>query len=254
MLRLKLFAASVLSLMLVCPAFWGGFGVARAQEASSAQAAAAPAAQGEKAAAPVQEEKKEAAEKKEATQEAEGEADPNDAFRHSAAVKAIARMTGLSVDGAFWLCMVLNFAIVVGGLWALLRKSIPAMFRSRVETIQRGIEEARKTGDEARRRLAEVETRLSRLDVEIEQMRREAEAAAAQEEQRVLAAAEEERRRIVESAEQEIACAANAARRRLKIFAVDLGVSLAEQRIRIEEGADQRLVREFASRLGRDGN
>jgi F-type H+-transporting ATPase subunit b len=184
----------------------------------------------------------------------EAEADPAEAFRHSSSVKLVSRITGLGIDQAYWLCMVLNFAIIFAVLFMVFRKSVPAMFRNRTEAIQRRMEEARKTGEDARRRLAEVEARLSRLDQEIEAMRREADASGRQEEERVMAAAEEERRRIVESAEQEIARAANAARRELKAYAAELGVNLAEKKIHIAEQADQALVREFASRLSKDGN
>jgi F-type H+-transporting ATPase subunit b len=186
--------------------------------------------------------------------EAEEEGDESAVFRHSPAVKWIARHTGLSLDAAFWVCMTLNFIVIFGVLWFLLRKAVPAIYRNRTETIQKRLEEARKTSEEARQRLSEVEARLSRLDVEIEQMRREAETGAVAEEKRVMEAAEEERRRIVESAEQEIARAANAARRELKAYAAELAVNLAEQRIQITESADHKLVSDFAAQLGKDGN
>ena len=189
-----------------------------------------------------------------ASKEKELETDPNEAFRHSVAVKAIARMTGLSLDVAYWLCVVLNFIVVFAVLWFLLRKIVPTAFRNRAEAIQRRLEEARKTSEDARRRLSDVEARLSRLDTEISQMRQEAEASGKAEEEHMLAAAEEERRRIVESAEQEIASAAALARRELKAYTADLAVSLAEKRIKIAENIDEQLVRNFASRLGKDGN
>jgi len=184
----------------------------------------------------------------------EAEGDPNEQFRHSPSVQAIARITGLSLDTAYWLCVVLNFIVVFAVLWVLLRKALPAVFRNRTETIQRRLEEARKTSEDARRRLSDVEARLSRLDAEIAQMRHEAEASSKTEEEHMTAAAEEERRRIVESAEQEIASAAAAARRELKAYTAELAVSLAEKKIRIGESTDQQLVRNFASRLGKDGN
>src|SRR5215471_7966287 len=180
------------------------------------------------------------------------EADPNEAFRHADSVKLVARITGLSLDAAYWLCVVLNFVIVFAILWILLRKVIPAAFRNRTEAIQKRLEEARKASEDARRRLTDVEARLSRLDSEIEQMRREAEAGVKAEEERVMKAAEEERRRIVQSTEQEIATAANAARRELKAYVAELAVSLAEKKIRITESTDETLVRHFASRLGKD--
>ena len=193
------------------------------------------------------------ANEQEPAKEAQGqESDPNEAFRHSDSVKVVARITGLSLDAAYWLCIVLNFILVVGILWVLLRKAIPAAFRNRTEAIQKRLEEARKASEDARHRLTEVEARLSKLDSEIERMRREAEAGFKTEEERVMKAAEEERQRIVQSTEQEIATAANAARRELKAYVAELAVSLAEKKMRITESTDETLVRHFASRLGKD--
>jgi F-type H+-transporting ATPase subunit b len=182
------------------------------------------------------------------------ESDPTQALKQSTAVKWIARSTGLSVDAVYWLSVFLNFAVVFAVLAKLLRKSLPAIFKSRTEMIQKRIEEARAASEEARRRLSEVEGRLSRLDVEITEMRREAEENGLAEEKRVLAAAEEERRRIVAAAEQEIAMAANAARRDLKSYAANLAVDLAAKKIQVGKDADQALVREFTTHLGKDGN
>jgi len=193
------------------------------------------------------------ANEQEPAKEAQGqESDPNEAFRHSDSVKVVARITGLSLDAAYWLCIVLNFILVVGILWVLLRKAIPAAFRNRTEAIQKRLEEARKASEDARHRLTEVEARLSKLDSEIERMRHEAEAGFKTEEERVMKAAEEERQRIVQSTEQEIATAANAARRELKAYVAELAVSLAEKKMRITENTDETLVRHFASRLGKD--
>ncbi len=139
-----------------------------------------------------------------------------EAIRHSPSVKWIARHTGLTADQAYWLCFVLNFAVIFFFMARLLRKILPGYFKGRTSTIQKGIEEARKMSEDARRRLTEVEGRLSRLDADIAAMQREADENAKAEEQRLLAAGEEERKRIVTSAEQEIEMAANAARRGLE--------------------------------------
>lgn len=187
-----------------------------------------------------------------ASKEAEG--DSNEQFRHSPSVQAIARISGLSLDTAYWLCVVLNFIVVFAVLWVLLKKVLPGVFRNRGEAIQRRLEEARRMSEDARRRLSEVEARLSRLDTEIGQMRQEAEASAKVDEEHMMAAAEEERRRIVESADQEIASAAAAARRDLKAYTAELAVSLAEKKIRIGDSTDEQLVRNFAARMGKDGN
>jgi F-type H+-transporting ATPase subunit b len=182
------------------------------------------------------------------------EASETDALRNSPMVVWIAKHTGLSNNAAYWLCVLLNFAIVFFSLAVLLRKKLPGIFRNRTENIQQRLEEARKTSEEARRRLNEVEGRLARLDVEITEMRREADENAQAEEKRVQAGVAEERRRIVESAEQEIAMAANAARRDLKAYAAELAVDLAGKKIKVAKDTDQSLVREFTAHLGKDGN
>lgn len=249
MSQARIFTIALMALVLASPACYSHQWIVSAQEDHQAQVPSSPATT---ANAPRAE--RGDREGKLLVKEEEGEVDPNVAFRHSWAVRMISKITGLSIDGAFWLCMVLNFVIIVGVLWMLLRKVVPAVFRNRVDAIQRRLEEARKTSEDARLRLADVEARLSRLDAEIEQMRVEAEDSSRGEEERVLAAAEEERRRIVTSAEQEIARATGAARRELKAYTAELGVRLAEKKILIDESADRRLVREFASQMGRDGN
>ena len=142
--------------------------------------------------------------------ESGGEAD---AIRNAPAVKFIARHTGLTNNQAYWLCIGINFAVIFFALARLMRKILPGYFKGRTSTIQKGIEEARKMSEDARRRLTEVEGRLSRLDADIAAMQREADENAKAEEQRLLAAGEQERKRIVTSAEQEIEMAANAAPR-----------------------------------------
>ena len=181
------------------------------------------------------------------------ETDPAQQLRNSPAVKWIARTTGMSNDNAYWLCVLLNFAVVAFLVLYFLRKKLPGFFQARNESIRARIDEARKTSEEARRRLQDVEGRLSRLDVEIAAMRQEADDNAHAEEKRIMAEAENERRRIVAATEQEIAAAANNARRELKAYAAELAVDLAEKKIRVGQDADRELVREFTSQLGKDG-
>ena len=178
----------------------------------------------------------------------------SDWVRQSGSIKWIARVTGLTLDQAYWLCFGINFAIVFFAIVAFMRKKLPGAFRARTAGIKKGIEEAQKASAEARSRLAEVEARLSRIDADIASMRAEADENAKADEQRIMASAEEERRRIVSSAEQEILMAANAARRELKSYVAELAVDLAEKRIRVDKHADEALVRQFSAQLGKDGN
>jgi F-type H+-transporting ATPase subunit b len=186
------------------------------------------------------------------SREAAGE-DPNAQFKQSASVRKVAALTGLSLQHAYWLCLILNFGIVAALIVWFSKKNLPGLFRSRTEQIQRAMEEARRASAEANQRLADIAARLSRLDVEIAEMRAAAEKEGAAEEARIKAAAEEDARKIVQAADQEIAAAAKAARRELKAYAASLAVSLAGEQIRVDTATDQALVRDFAVQLANEG-
>lgn len=195
------------------------------------------------------------------SREAAGEEkDSMDEFKHSASVGLISRITGLSLQNSYWLGMAVNFAVIAAVfIWAG-RKYLPGMLSARTAAIQKAMQEAQKASAEARHKLAEIEARLQKLDVEIGAMRDAAEKEGAAEEARIQAAAEEDARKIVASAEQEISAAAKAARRQLTAHAADLAVALAQKQIHVDAGTDQALVRNFAGQLGssdkpgKDGN
>ncbi len=171
-------------------------------------------------------------------------------FKESASVRLIGRLTGLSLQESYWLSVMLNFVVIAAVIvWAGI-KYLPGMFRDRSTGIQKAMQEAQMASEEARRRLAEIESRLMKLDVEIGMMRDAAEKEGAAEEARIQAAAEEDARKIVISAEQEIAAAAKAARRQLTAYAADLAVGLARKQIHVDAATDQALVRNFAGQLG----
>jgi F-type H+-transporting ATPase subunit b len=185
------------------------------------------------------------------SREAAGEEkDENAEFKQSPSVQLIAKWTGLDARRAYWLSMVTNFIIIAVVIFWAGRKFLPGMFRDRTAAIQKAMQEAQKASEEARRKLAEIEARLMKLDVEIGMMRDAAEKEGAAEEARIKAAAEEDARKIVAAAEQEIFAAAKAARRLLTAHAADLAVGLAQKQIRVDTATDQSLVRNFAGQLG----
>jgi F-type H+-transporting ATPase subunit b len=186
------------------------------------------------------------------TREAAGEEekDDNAEFKQSPSVRLIANWTGMSLEHAYWLAVLSNFFVIaVVLIWAA-RKYLPAAFSARTAAIQKAMQEAQKASEDARRRLAEIESRLMRLDVEIGMMRDSAEKEAAAEEARIQAAAQEEAHKLVESAQQEIATAAKAARRELAAYAADLAIGLAQKQIHVDTATDKVLVRNFSMQLG----
>ena len=223
----------VLSLLSVIPSRTLG----QAQEQPSAQAHAAP------------EEKSVGGELAKESREAAGEEEENENLKHAAAVRYLARKTGISVHQAHLAMISLNFVIIAFLVYWFARKSVPAALRSRTEAIQRALEEGRAASQEANRRLAEIETRLRQLDVEIGQMQAAAEKEAEAEEGRIQKAAEEDIRKVVQAAEQEIVAAAKQARRELTWHTADLAIALAQKQIHVDSPTDQTLVRNFAGKL-----
>ncbi|HEY1272359.1 MAG TPA: ATP synthase F0 subunit B [Terriglobales bacterium] len=180
----------------------------------------------------------------------EEEKDETAAFKQSASVRLLARVTGLSLQRAYWLAVLLNFGVIAAIILWISRSKLPAVFRDRTASIQKAMEEARKASQEAKQRLSEIEARLSKLDVEIGAMQSAADQEAGDEEARIKAAADEDARRIIDTAQQEIGAAAKTALRELKAFAADLAVGLAQKQIRVDSSTDKALVRGFASQLG----
>ncbi len=187
------------------------------------------------------------------TKEAAGEEEEKDdkaVFKQSSSVRFIAKKLGISTETASLLSFLFNFGVIAGLIIWASRKHLPGAFRARTASIQKAMQEAQKASEEARRRLAGIESRLMKLDGEIGAMRDAAEKESADEEARIHAAAQEDARKMVESARQEIAAAAKAARRELTAYAADLAVGLAQKQIRVDAATDQALVRNFAGQLG----
>jgi F-type H+-transporting ATPase subunit b len=175
-------------------------------------------------------------------------------LKHAKPVQWLARKIGWSVHGTHLLLSGLNFAIVAVVVFWAARKYVPPMLRSRNQSIQQALEEARAASQDANRRLADIENRLRQLDVEIGRMQAAAEKEADAEEIRIQKTTEEEIRKVLAAGEQEIAAAAKAARRELAVHTADLALALARQQIHVDSGTDQVLVRSFASSLASQSN
>ena len=170
-------------------------------------------------------------------------------FKYSPAVRFIARHTGLSVTSAFWVCYSLNFAVIAVLIWLAMKSNLPAMLRGRSQEIQKGMQDARHASEDAGRRLKEIEERLSRLSLDIDEMQKHAEVESRAEEQRIRTSIEEEKQKILQAAQQEVEQVTNAARRDLQQYAVSLAVDMAEKGIRVDADQDKTLIENFAEQL-----
>lgn len=183
----------------------------------------------------------------------EEEEEENVGLKQSPMVRSLGKKLGLSPVAAYWLFWCLNFAVVLAAILWFVKSKLLVSMRERTALIRKSMDEAKKASDAAMSRLKDIESRLSRLDGEVAELKAQAEKDFKIEEQRIQAAAAEDARRVVDFAETEIAAAAKSARRELKAFAAELAVNLAEKKIQIDPQTDQRLVSTFVNDLGKDG-
>jgi F-type H+-transporting ATPase subunit b len=147
---------------------------------------------------------------------------------------------------------VLNLLLVAAVLVWALRKPLSNFFASRSQAIRDQLAEAQKARLEAEAKLAEIGSRMSRLDDEIHEIKLTAEREAKEEYQRLLTAAEQDAEKIVERSRQEINGITRAAQQELKIHVAELSIQMAEEKIRGEiTDADRgRIFSRFVTKLG----
>ena len=129
----------------------------------------------------------------------EQEKDKMEEFKHSPSVQLISRLTGLNLQQSYWLSVIINFAVIAAVSSGPARKFLPGIFRDRTAAIQKAMKEAQKASEEARHKLAEIESRLRKLDDEIGAIRDAAQKEGAAEEARIQAAAQEDAQKIISS-------------------------------------------------------
>jgi len=147
-----------------------------------------------------------------------------------------------------------NFVLLVVGLGYLAAKTLPPLFKSRTEEIQKGIAEARAIKQDADKRAAEVDARTAALGADIERFRVEAKAEMQQEGERIRQETAAQIARLENQAQQEIEISGKIARRELKSYAAKLSLDLAEQRVRerLNPTTEQELVDAFIQDLERE--
>jgi len=147
---------------------------------------------------------------------------------------------------------VFNLLLVVAVLVWAARKPLANFFASRSQAIRDQLAEAQRARAEAEAKLAEIESRMSRLDDELREIKAAAEKESKEEYARLLAAAEQDAEKIVERSRQEIEGITRSAQKELKIHVAELSVQMAEERIRGEiTDADRgRIFSRFVTKLG----
>jgi F-type H+-transporting ATPase subunit b len=149
----------------------------------------------------------------------------------------------------------INFVILVGAFWYLLKKYLGPFLKSRGEAIREDMRLSSQALEDANKRLSAIEDKLQRLNEEIGSLRNSALEEAATERARIEERSKADAQKISQAAEQEIAAAAKLARQELKVYASELAIGLAEKKIRDSISAESEgvIFRSFLEDL-KDGD
>ncbi len=137
----------------------------------------------------------------------------------------------------------LNFLLLFGGLAYFLRKPLGKFLQERSDSLEQALRGAKESQEEAAKKLNQVESRLGRLDEEIEKMQQEAEAVGQSLHQNVLEEAKQAADRLKHFARQKIEMLTQDAIREIKEYTVALAADLAQQSIQ------DRMTEEFHSSI-----
>jgi len=146
-----------------------------------------------------------------------------------------------------------NLFVFAAALIYFLKRPLTLAFRSLREAIRRDLLKAQEERDEELGQLAEVQSRLARLDSEVADIQERARAEAHAERERIAQDTELEIIKLREQAQREIVSAGKVARHELRLFAAQQSVRLAEEIIRreIRSEDDAKLIYRNVEQLGR---
>lgn len=144
----------------------------------------------------------------------------------------------------------MNFAIMVGILYKLLKKPMSNFFASRRENIQRLLEELEQQKKDAEDKAAEYQAKLAALDKETEKIVAEYIQEGEAEKQKIVEAAERQAAYIKEQAKLAIQQEIKAAKESLQEEIAELSVGAAEDLLKknIRPEDQDRLVDEFMTK------
>jgi F-type H+-transporting ATPase subunit b len=145
----------------------------------------------------------------------------------------------------------LNFAILAGTLFYLLRSPIATYLADRSRQIRGDLVNAAEMKRAAAAQLEEIDRRMQALPGELEALRTKGAQEIAAEEARIRAAAAAERDRLLEETRRDIELQVKIAERELVSHAADLAVGVATERIKrsITDDDQQRLVDRYVQQL-----
>jgi F-type H+-transporting ATPase subunit b len=145
----------------------------------------------------------------------------------------------------------INFALLAGGLFFLLRKPLGAFFSERSASIRKGLDEGRKALEASQAQLKAVEEKLQHLHEEILEFKLAAAREMGEEHERMRQATAQEADKMLQAARTQMDTATKAAQLELRHYTARLAVELAEELIRqrLDDAGRRRLVSQFLAKL-----
>ena len=153
--------------------------------------------------------------------------------------------------GSGFFAKVLNFIVLFGGLFILLRKPIGKMLGQRAEDIRISMTEAEESHKSAQEKLEQGQRRLDEIAGEVLRIKEEAEEAGRRENEEILEAARQEVERLKKLAAQEISLLSQRGMKELKSFTAETATEFARDSIkkRIKPGDQAYLIDKAIERL-----
>lgn len=144
---------------------------------------------------------------------------------------AVEEEEGHSASVMGYIGKVVNFLVLLGGLYLLLRKPLGEFLERRVREIDSAIREAKKDRQEMEEQVLKSSERLSKLEEETMKIRTNAQEEGIKRKEQILQAAEKEASKIREWNRQEIDMFYQTKVRELKIQAAEWATALARRNI-----------------------
>lgn len=137
-------------------------------------------------------------------------------------------------QGMAALAKLVNLAVFLGLLFWLVRKPAQDFFAKRLAEVRATLQQAAKEKEVASAKMAELDSRLNKLDSDIAEIKAQAQREALAERERLEAEARRDMEKIRQSAQREVESAKQIAMTELREYAATKAVDLAEQMIRKE--------------------
>jgi F-type H+-transporting ATPase subunit b len=154
-------------------------------------------------------------------------------------VPALPDIHPLLLSGGFWTSptgfpKLVNLVLFLAILYLLVRKPAREFYSQRLASVRETLDHAAKEKHRATEKMAELDTRLNRLDADLREIGAQSERDAAAERARMDAETRKDIEKIRQTAAREVDAAKQVALSDLRAFAATSAVDLAEQMIRRE--------------------